>query len=108
MSSLSVAFVASRRYYVSRINCGAPSRMLRRLLSLHASIFGVWRGWRVGPNSGVFASCLYYRFGEEGEMSLSYRARAIDAATRGVPAEDVLRLVRPAQYLQVLKSTHEA
>ena len=41
-------------------------------------------------------------------MSFSFRARAIDAAALGVPAEDVLRLVRPAQSLQVLKSTHEA
>ena len=42
------------------------------------------------------------------KMSLSYRARVIDAASRGVPAEDVLRFVHPAHYLQVLKPTHEA
>ena len=41
-------------------------------------------------------------------MSLSYRARAIDATTRRVPAEDVIRLVRPAQNLQVLQPTYEA
>ena len=37
-------------------------------------------------------------------MSSSYRARVIDATARGVPAEDVLRLVRPGQYSEVLKS----
>ena len=41
-------------------------------------------------------------------MSSPYRARAIDATARGVPAEYVLRLARPAQYLEASKSTRDA
>ena len=41
-------------------------------------------------------------------MPLSYRARALDATTKGVPAEDVLRLVRPAQYMFVLNRAYDA
>ena len=41
-------------------------------------------------------------------MSASYRARVLGAAYRGVPAEDVLRLVHPSQYLRVLKHAFDA
>ena len=36
-------------------------------------------------------------------MFLSSRARVVLAKEKGVPAEDVLRLVHPKMYLQVLK-----
>ena len=41
-------------------------------------------------------------------MSLPYRARVARAAQEGVPAEDVLRLVRPKQYAPVLSDVYEA
>ena len=36
-------------------------------------------------------------------MFLSNRARVVCAKEEGVPAEDVLRLVRPTNYVQVLE-----
>ena len=41
-------------------------------------------------------------------MALSYRARVARAAQDGVPAEDVLRLVRPKQYVPVLRDVLNA
>ena len=41
-------------------------------------------------------------------MSLSFRARVINATQRGAPAGDVLRLVHPAHFLLALKSAREA
>ena len=41
-------------------------------------------------------------------MALSYRARVARAVQNGVPAEDVLRLVRPKQYLPVLRDVLDA
>ena len=45
---------------------------------------------------------------KKGKMTLSYRARALGSADKGVPADDVLRLVHPARHLQVLKSAFDA
>ena len=74
----------------------------------HANILGglVRLGSRSKPRGvrQLFALQVW----KKEKMSLSYRARAIDAANRGVPAEDVLLLARPAQYLEVLKSTRDA
>ena len=41
-------------------------------------------------------------------MSLSYRARVLGATYKGVPAEDVLRLAHPAQYLRAPKYASDA
>ena len=41
-------------------------------------------------------------------MGLSYRARVARAAQDGVPAEDVLRLARPKQYVPVLRDVLNA
>ena len=41
-------------------------------------------------------------------MSLSHCARVLGASLKGAPAEDVLRLAHPPQYLHVLKSAYDA
>ena len=42
------------------------------------------------------------------KMTLSYCTRVLGATDKGVPAEDVLRLVHPAHYLRVFKSAFDA
>ena len=41
-------------------------------------------------------------------MALSYRARVARAVQNGAPAEDVLRLARPKQYVPVLRDVPNA
>ena len=86
----------------------APSVILIYVNVPPYEYIGVWRDWGVAPNSGVFAGCLRSRFQKKEKMSSSHRARAIDAAMRGVPPEDVLRLVHPAHYLPSLKCMRDA
>ena len=58
------------------------------------------------PGSPLVVVCC--RFFTKERMSLSYRARALDASSTGVPAEDALRLVHPAQLVSALIRAHDA
>ena len=75
---------------------------------LPATCIGVWRDWGVAPSPGVFASCLRCRFRKKRDMSLSFRARVIDATHCGVPSGDVIRWARPVHFIPALKFARDA